>query len=457
MTNQTKPSKPKPKKSSVRHTAAIALDRSKRPASQPPAAQVEQILTELVQPLTYSHLQAYARLGLRQRVLTLPLMMAFVLSLIWRQLGSVSEAVRVLHREGFLGQAPVKVSQQAVSNRLRHLPPALFEGVLNELLPLVHQRWQARTRPVAPALRSVLVHFERILAVDGSTLDAVVKKVGLLREREEEGQGRPLAGKLMGLLDLASQLPYRIWYSEDSLAHDQSFWPSILQSVPSGSLLVFDLGFVNYDAYHQLSQTGRYFVSRVKTNMVFERAAWLRNEANLKEWLIWIGKPGTPQRQRLRLVEFAYNGQRYSYVTNVLDPARLTGEAVAGVYRQRWRIEDAFRVVKRLLGLAYFYGSSTNAISTQVWASWILYTVLVDLTDGIAQELQRPFAELSVEMVYRGLYHYTQAYKRGESNDVIQYLAQQTDLGIIKRVRVKKPPKPPDPDPDQRLTFLFEP
>ena len=453
MPNQSKTSKPK--KSSVRHTAAIALDRSKRPASEPPAQQVEQILTELVQPLTYSHLTAYSQLGLRQRVLTLPLMMAFVLSLIWRQLGSVSEAVRVLAREGFLGEAPVKVSQQAVSNRLRQLPPTLFEAVLHELLPLMHQRWQKRTRPVPREVRSVLAHFDRILAVDGSTLDAVVKKVGLLREPADET--RPLAGKLMGLLDLASQLPYRVWYTNESSVHDQSFWPSLLEleSVAKGTLLVFDLGFVSYDAYSELSQTGRYFVSRVKTNMVFERAEWLRNEANLKEWLIWVGKAGTTSRQMLRLVEVTYQAQRYSYLTNVLDPARLSGEEVAVVYRQRWRIEDAFRVVKRLLGLAYFNGSSVNAIATQVWASWILYAVLVDLTDAIAQELNRPFSELSMEMVYRGLYHYTQAAKRGETNDVISYLAQprQADLGIVKQKRVKKPPKLPD----KSLTFLSEP
>ena len=160
MTNQSRPSKSK--KSSVRHTAAIALDRSKRPATEPPAEQVEQILSELVKPITYSHLKTYSQLGLRQRVLTLPLMMAFVLSLIWRQLGSVSEALRVLAREGFLGEAPLKVSQQAVSKRLRELPSALFEAVLAELLPLMYQRAQARTRPVPPALRSVVNHFERI-------------------------------------------------------------------------------------------------------------------------------------------------------------------------------------------------------------------------------------------------------------------------------------------------------
>lgn len=139
----------------------------------------------------------------------------------------------------------------------------------------------------------------------------------------------------------------------------------------------------------------------------------------------------------------------------MLDPTRLTAEQVAGVYRQRWRIEDAFKVVKRLLGLAYFVGSSPNAIANQVWASWILYAVLVDLTDGIAQELNRPFGDLSMEMVYRGLYHYTQAHKRGESDDVIGYLShpQQADLGIVKQKRVKKPLKPPD----HRLTFLLEP
>src|SRR5215203_7181245 len=90
---------------------------------------------------------------------------------------------------------------------------------------------------------------------------------------------------------------------------------------------------------------------------------------------------------------------------------------------QRWRIEDAFNIVKRLLGLAYFWVGSMNGVMVQVWATWLLYAVLVDLTDAVAEDLKKGVDELSMEMVYRGLYHYTQAYHRGEADDVVMYLA----------------------------------
>lgn len=62
--------------------------------------------------------------------------------------------------------------------------------------------------------------------------------------------------------------------------------------------------------------------------------------------------------------------------------------------------------------------------------------MLVDLTDAVAEALNQPFAALSLEMVYRSLYHFTQAYHRGEAADVVVYLAANAKwLGIIKRKR----------------------
>jgi hypothetical protein len=106
------------------------------------------------------------------------------------------------------------------------------------------------------------------------------------------------------------------------------------------------------------------------------------------------------------------------------------------LYWQRWRIEDAFAIVKRLLGLAYFWSGSSNGVQVQVWATWLVYAVLVDLTDAVAAELAQPFQALSVEMVYRGLYHFTPAVQRGPADDVVVYLAANAaGLGILKRKR----------------------
>lgn len=79
----------------------------------------------------------------------------------------------------------------------------------------------------------------------------------------------------------------------------------------------------------------------------------------------------------------------------------------------------------------------------QVWATWLLYVVLVDLTDAVAEALQQPFAAISIEMVYRSLYFFTQAHQRGETNDVVTYLAANAKLlGIVKRKRKQARPSP---------------
>ena len=106
-------------------------------------------------------------------------------------------------------------------------------------------------------------------------------------------------------------------------------------------------------------------------------------------------------------------------------------------------IKDASNLVKRLLGLAYFWAGAQNSIEMQLWATWLLYAVLVDLTDAVAEALPQPFARISLEMVYRSLYFFTQAYHRGEATDVVQYLAANaTWLGIVKRKRKSKSQTP---------------
>ena len=87
--------------------------------------------------------------------------------------------------------------------------------------------------------------------------------------------------------------------------------------------------------------------------------------------------------------------------------------------------------------LAYLWTGSVNGVALQVWASWLLYAVLVDLSDAVAEQLHLPLQSISFEMVYRGLYHFTQAHRKGQADDPVAYLAapEQSDLGIVKRRR----------------------
>jgi hypothetical protein len=418
------------KTSTVRHTRAIQRDRSKRPLTAPPDTEIELRLTDLLHPLTLGQVAHYPDLGLRQRVLSLPVLVALVLSMIWRQVGSVTTLVHVLHREGLLWIAPLRVSQQALSTRLRTLPADLFRRVLDDLLPQMQARWQERQRPVPPEVAWARERYTAVLAADGSTLDALLRQGGLLREREET----LLAGRLTALLDLGSRLPRCLWYEPEAAAHDQRAWPDILAALPAGALLVFDLGYTNFGLFVQVAQAAVTFVTRAKSNLAYTVVQDLRRTSQVHDAIVWIGRGA--ERQQVRLISVLYNGTWQRYLTNELDPQVLPPAYAVALYYQRWRIEDGYAVVKRLLGLAYFWVGSANGVQVQLWATWLLYAVLVDLTDAVAEELNQPFAALSLEMVYRSLYFFTGAYQRGQASDVVQYLAAEAgDLGIVKRKR----------------------
>jgi hypothetical protein len=436
----SKPEEAKPqKRSSVRHTRAIQRDRTQRPLGAPPAAAVVARLTEIVHPATLAQVSYFHGLGLRARLLTLPVMVALVLNLLWRQIGSINELVRVVRTEAVWWVPPLReLTQQALAQRLRTLPAELFDRVLQTILPVLRSRWQARQRPLPPAVAWAQAHFTAVLIADGSTLDVLLRRIGLLRDAVKA----PLAGRMMAVLDLASRLPRRVWYDADPNGHDARFWDRLVAAIPTGALVVFDLGFTDFARWATLTARGVTWLTRAKKNLKYEVVQVLVHTSAVRDRLVWIGEGAT--RQPVRLIEVQAHGTVYRYLTNALDLTRLpTAQAVA-LYRQRWRVEDAFSIVKRLLGLAYFYSGAENAIQMQLWATWLLYAVLIDLTDAVAEALARPFAEVSVEMVYRSLYFVTNAVAQDPTTDPVRYLADHArELGIIKRPRKKAPHERP--------------
>jgi hypothetical protein len=427
----------KPKKSSVRHTRAIQRDQSKHQTGGPPAEAIEQRLEELIHPATYSQIELFQSMGLRARILTLPVMMAFVVSLIWRQIGAVGEAVRVLNQEGMLWVSATPVSQAAVTQRLNSLPAVLFENVLKALLPKMATQWERRKRPLPAAVAFVQQRFSQVLVLDGSTLDPLLRKTGLL----QAAATHPLAGRIAAVLDVVTRLPVQLWYEPDEQAHDQRFWLGVLSRLVANCLLLFDSGFLNFEVFDQLTRDQRWFITRPKSNTVYKVTAVLRQSAAVHDYLIELGAVGKHCQEPMRLVECLWHGKWYRYVTNVTDPLRLPPEVILALYAQRWHIEDAFNIVKRLLGLAYFWTGALNGILVQVWATWVLFAVLVDLTDSVAQALNLPFQAISMEMVFRGLYHFTQAYHRGDALDPVAYFVQHAHLlGIVKRKRKIRSP-----------------
>jgi hypothetical protein len=226
------------------------------------------------------------------------------------------------------------------------------------------------------------------------------------------------------------------------LAHDTGFEDQILAMVKAGMLWIFDRGFYDFTFFDDLIDRDGHFITRLKSNAVFNVQTVLCYTAEVHDRLITLrGENGTC-RHSLRLIEVHFGSTWYRYLTSVLDPNILPANVVADLYRRRWRIEEAFLTVKRLLNLAYLWTGAQNGILLQVWATWLFFALLVDLGDAVANELMLPFDRISLEMVFRGLYHFTQAHHRGEATDPIKYLAapENRDLGVVKRLRQKLKP-----------------
>jgi hypothetical protein len=417
-------------KSTVRHTRAIQADRQKRPLADNLPAEVEAVFHSLVHPLTLSQCELFRQMGLRERTLTLPVMMALLLSAVWRQIAAVTELARLIGDEAVLWEAPKQVSQQALSERFNTLPARLFLNILNLLLPLMQQRWQERQRPLPAEIAWAQARFTACLIVDGSTLDALIRKVGLWRDLESH----PLAGKMTALLHLGSQLPDKLWFDTKATSHDQNLWEAILTHIQAGSLLLFDLGYTNFSSFRQLTDKDVTFITRAKRNLKYEVAHGLVKTPVLRDTLVCIGTGD--DRQQVRLVELLYGNTWRQFLTNQLDPQQLPARYLVALYYRRWTIERAYATIKRLLGLAYFWSGSQNAVELQLWSTWIVYSVLIDLCDEVAGLLKFPFERISVEMVFRSIYYYTKAIKRGDVRPLPTYLADRsTDLDIVKRKR----------------------
>ena len=415
-------------------------------------------LTALLAPIITSQSRFFRELGLRDRILTLPLMVAAVLTLLWRDVPGVTELGRLLETEGFLWCKRTKVSQQALSQRFLTFPAILFESIFTELLPSLKARWSGRhNRPLPESVQFTLSKFDKIWIADGSTLEALFRKLKSLSEIKSGS----LAGKMGVVIDLVTRLPVEIWFQENPRASDTRFEENLLQLVSANTLLLLDRGFYHFRFWQQLIDQGIHFITRRKINAAIQYQQVFTDSYSLRDRLVKIGS-GTKKTPfvTLRLIEVRVGKVWHSYLTSVLEPEILPPYVVIDLYQKRWRIEDAFNTVKRLLGLSYLWTGSINGIKLQIWATWLFYAVLVDLGDAIADEISLPVDRISLEMIYRGLYYFHGASTRGEASDPVKYFAQpdiQKCLGIVKRQRKPKQKLiiAPFPDKQRRSNQFF--
>ena len=283
-----------------------------------------------------------------------------------------------------------------------------------------------------------------------------------LKSLEDAPTGQ-LAGKIGVVIDLITRLPIEIWFQENPKSSDIELEQDILELVPKNTLLLLDRGFYHFRFWLQLMEQGIHFISRLKKGASIKVEKVFTDSYSIRDRLIRLGS-GTKKTPfvTLRLIEVHSGKTWHCYLTSVLEPEVLPPYVVADLYCKRWRIEDAFNTVKRLLGLSYLWTGSLNGIKLQIWGTWIFYAVLVDLGDAVADELALPFDSISLEMIYRGLYHFSVARQKGLAADPIKYFAapENQDLGIVKRKRKPNVKLIIAPFPDHQRSpeqFFFQP
>lgn len=402
----------------------------------PSVEEIEQRLFALLTPGVFAPLRrAVEGVTLRDRLLTLPVMVAIVVSLVWRRIPSLTEVLRVLAREGLLWVEAVPVSKQALSKRLATLPAALFARLLDDVLSRL---WKRRAGgpggvPGMAAWEPVVATFRTIWIADGSTLEALKKQVAELREQA----GRVLGGKMLMVVEAFTHVPVTVCYTAEAEANDKTFADWLVDQLPVGGLLIFDLGFFSFALFDQLTTAQKFFVTRLRGNTAYRVVTRLSQGPRYRDEIIQVGLyRSNPCHHPVRLISVLWEQTWYRYVTNVLDPTQLSAQQVCVLYRRRWRIEEAFLVTKRLLGLAYLWVGGTNGVEIQLYATWIFYTVLTDLCQQVAQALGQPLERISVEMVFRGCYHFSRAVQRGDERSLVTFLVDHARLlGIVKAIR----------------------
>jgi len=375
-------------------------------------------------------------MDLRERKLNLPAMCAIVVSLVWRRIPSLSEVLRVLEREGLLWVEAMGVSLQALSKRFEKMPAKLFATLFEHLVAAQQQQ-----RLEAPATEINSRHWAAdLLAVyaclwiaDASTLERLRKTTSQLRQRA----GTVLGGKLLMIVDAIRLQPMAAFFEEEATANEKRFADRIGEQLPLGGLIVLDAGFFSFVLFDTFSDAGKFFLTRMKANTAYRSITVLSQGQSYRDEIIEVGlHHKAPCQYPLRMVSVLWGKTWYRYLSNELDPQRLSAQQVAALYRQRWRIEDAFLLSKRLLGLSYLWVGSSNGVEMQIYATLIFYSVLIGVCEDLATALDLPLERISVEMVFRSLYHYSRALERDSNTELIPFLcANLTLLGLVKAER----------------------
>jgi hypothetical protein len=211
-----------------------------------------------------------------------------------------------------------------------------------------------------------------VYALDSTTIDLCLSVFPWAQFRTTKA-----AVKMHTLLDLRGNIPSFIHVSDGKLADVHAL--DLLLPEP-GAIYVMDRGYVDFARLHALHQAGAFFVTRTKSNMNAHRvysAPTDRTTGIICDQSIALDGHYTSKNypEHLRRIRFrdAQFGKTLVFLTNHFALPALT---IAALYKNRWQVELFFKWIKQHLRIKQFYGTSENAVKTQIWIAVSVYVLV---------------------------------------------------------------------------------
>lgn len=224
---------------------------------------------------------------------------------------------------------------------------------------------------------------QTIYALDSTTIDLCLNLFPWARFRSTKA-----AVKLHTLLDVRGPIPTMITISEGKQA-DVKILDELI--VEPGAFYVMDRGYVDFERLFRFVLASAFFVTRTKAGIQLnrlesrpvDRSCGLRSDH-----IVWLANPQSAVHYPDRLRRVSYrdpeDGKVLVFLTNNFD---LPALVIAQLYKLRWRVELFFKWIKQNLRIKHFFGTSDNAVKTQVWIAVCVYVLVAILRKELGLEL----------------------------------------------------------------------
>jgi hypothetical protein len=237
---------------------------------------------------------------------------------------------------------------------------------------------------------------QTVYALDSTTIDLCLSLFPWARFRRHKG-----AIKLHTLLDLQGNIPCFVHVS-----HRKTPDVTVLDQLPiePGAFYVMDRGYVDFSRLYRFTTAAAFFVTRGKRNLdctrrarrPIDKATGLRSDQTI---VLAGAKSSQSYPEALRRVAF-YDTERKRRLVFLTNNFTLPALTIARLYKCRWQVELFFKWIKQHLRIKAFYGTSDNAVKTQVWIAISIYVLvaIVKKELGIERSLYEILQVLSLTL-----------------------------------------------------------